>query len=331
MKSTDKKIAALVQERNDTKYLFTAGPASLLPENLTGLRPCFGRNDQDYAATEIDVLTQLKAMSGHSQIVRIQGSASLALEIMALNFLEGAVLIISTGYYSDRLQSLAESAARRVGSIRSVSAIPWNKMDEVKGSFDWVWACPTETSAGILVPITALRQVADRVGAQLMLDATASIGLEENHDVADVIGYSSCKGLFGLTGACFVAYNKKPANEVDSFYLSLSSHIEKKMTGPYHAIASLADVLPDHENFRQAVIINKKRFLTTYGDWLSQPFHHQPLLCTHVTVEVTTTDQRAVLYHPRSNLGGSVVCHLGEAHLGKSAQGDIQSVLEVKQ
>ena len=26
-----------------------------------------------------------------------------------------------------------------------------------------------------------------------MLDATASVGLEENHDLADVIGFSSCK------------------------------------------------------------------------------------------------------------------------------------------
>ena len=31
-----------------------------------------------------------------------------------------------------------------------------------------------------------------------MLDATASFGLE-NHKLADVFSYSSCKGLFGLT------------------------------------------------------------------------------------------------------------------------------------
>ena len=34
-----------------------------------------------------------------------------------------------------------------------------------------------------------------------MLDATASIGLEDEHELADLIAYSSCKGLFGLTGA----------------------------------------------------------------------------------------------------------------------------------
>ena len=50
-----------------------------------------------------------------------------------------------------------------------------------------------------------------------MLDATASIGLETNHNYADVIGYSSCKGLFGLTGAAFIAYNEPPQNEINSF------------------------------------------------------------------------------------------------------------------
>ena len=34
-----------------------------------------------------------------------------------------------------------------------------------------------------------------------MLDATGSIGLERYHELADVISFSSCKGLFGLTGA----------------------------------------------------------------------------------------------------------------------------------
>ena len=50
-----------------------------------------------------------------------------------------------------------------------------------------------------------------------MLDATASIGLEDGHNWADVISYSSCKGLFGLTGAGFIAFNTLPSNEIKSF------------------------------------------------------------------------------------------------------------------
>ena len=101
------------------------------------------------------------------------------------------------------------------------------------------------------------------------------------------------------------------------------------MTGPYHTIASLADVLPRYAFFRESVVINKRRFLREMEQWLTQPEEHQPLLCTHVNANITSSDTRTVLYTPRSDLGGSVVCHLGEAHLGASAQGEIQRALTV--
>jgi len=136
----DKSIEAFVAGQNDRKKLFTAGPASLLPENLTGLRPCFGRGDADYTAVETGVLDALKAMSGHSCIVRMQGSASLALEISTLNFLYGRVLVVATGYYSDRLAWLATSAKRRQSAISSVTTISWDGVETLTGHFDWVVA-----------------------------------------------------------------------------------------------------------------------------------------------------------------------------------------------
>lgn len=317
----------LVAARNADKLLFTAGPASLLPENLTGLRPCFGRGDDDYARVEEQVLAALLTMSGHQRIARMQGSASLALEIMAMNFLHGRVLIVDSGYYAERLYWLTGSAQRRGTPIIEVVRVASNEVDTVSGTFDWVFACSTETSRGLLQPIDHLARLAGRLGARLMLDATASIGLEEGHELADAIAYSSCKGLFGLTGASFIAFNEVPQHEVDSFYLSLSSHLEKRMTGPYHAIASLADVLPRHADFRAAVVANKQRFCRDMAAYLSLPMAQQPLLCTHVTCEITARDARAVLYTPRSGLGGSVVCHLGEVHLGREAKGDILDAL----
>lgn len=322
-------IASFVEQRNAEKLLFTAGPAALLPENLTGLRPCFGRGDADYAAVETRVLDALRSLSGHRHVVRMQGSASLALEVMALNFLHGRVLVVRSGYYSDRLTALAESALRRQGPVKEVLVADWERLDQVDGKFDWVVACYTETSCGLKLPVEMLRGVADGVGAKLMLDATASIGLEPRHDLADVIAYSSCKGLFGLTGAAFVAFHEAPTVEVDSFYLNLASHANKLMTGPYHAIASLDEVLADHEAFRMAVVENKAVFTQRMAGFLTRPQEHQPLLCTHVRCKITTRDPRAILYAPRTDAGGSVVCHLGEVHLARAARGDILSVLEI--
>lgn len=327
MSLSDLTIAQFVQARNDAKKLFTAGPASLLAENLTGMRPCFGRGDADYAATETAVLEALKKMGGQSNIARLQGSASLALEIMALNFLFGRVLVVNTGYYAERLSWLSRSAQRRLNQVAEVVEAGWKEVGSVAGRFDWVFACYTETSRGLKFPIADLRALADRLGAKLMVDATASIGLEPDHDLADVIGYSSCKGLFGLTGAAFVGYNDGPAVDVDSFYLRLQTHADKMMTGPYHAVCSLADVLPRHDHFRAAVAENKQVFMGRMHNHLTIPQSHQPLLCTHVDIEIGSKDVSGVLYKPRSDAGGSVVCHLGEAHLGHEARGAILDAL----
>lgn len=329
MSDKNHSIERFVRERNQGKFLFTAGPASLLPENLTGLRPCFGRGDEDYNRVEEKVLNTLKAMTGHRQILRMQGSASLALEIMALNFLYGRVLIISTGYYSERLKWLAESVQRRTGGVSEVVSVCWKELNNVVGHFDWLIACSTETSSGLNLPNRLLSGLAKRLGARLMLDATASIGLENDHDLADVIGYSSCKGLFGLTGASFIAFNEYPIQEVDSFYLNLTTHLEKRMTGPYHAIASLVDVLPKHNDFKSAVEENKRRFVRKMSNWLTVSAEYQPKLCTHVKCEITSRDSRAILYKCRGRLAGSVVCHLGEVHLKRQAQGHILEVLDI--
>jgi len=324
-----KSIETFVAAQNDRKILFTAGPPSLLPENLTGLRPCFGRGDDDYTNIEEKVLGALKTMTGHQNIVRMQGSASLALEIMALNFLYGRVLIVSTGYYSDRLKWLADSAVRLTGKVKEVVSVPWDNIESRTGCFDWIFACYTETSRGLKLSIETLSDLAKQTGALLMLDATASIGLEPGHELADVIGYSSCKGLFGLTGASFIAFNEPPSVEVDSFYLRLDTHINKLMTGPYHAICSLVDVLPNHDDFRAAVVENKNVFLRRIKKHLTLPDTNQPLLCTHVDCEIKSSNPHAILYKPRSNVGGSVVCHLGEVHLGRYARGGILDMLGI--
>jgi len=329
MNNKNKSIETFVTEQNERKLLFTAGPPSLLPENLTGLRPCFGRGDEDYTKVEEKVLAALKNMTGHRHIVRMQGSASLALEIMTLNFLYGRVLVVSTGYYSDRLKWLADSAMRRTTAVKEVISVSWKSFSTASGHFDWVFACYTETSCGLKLPIELLTDCAKRLGARLMLDATASIGLEPGHNEADAIAYSSCKGLFGLTGASFIAFNEPAAVEVDSFYLKLATHEERLMTGPYHAICSLLDVLPKHGEFRAAVVENKQAFSSRMKDYLTLPTIHQPLLCTHVSCEIKSRNPRAILYKPRSNVGGSVVCHLGEVHLGREAHAAILEGIEL--
>jgi 2-aminoethylphosphonate-pyruvate transaminase len=323
-------IKNFVARQNKSKNLFTAGPASLLEENLLGLRPCFGRGDTDYLKIENYVLNKLKSMSKHKYIVRMQGSGSLALEIVASNFFYGNILIIDTGYYSDRLYLLASNAKKNFNKIKKVDKISWKSFDKIiNKKYDWIWACPTETSVGLKLPISKLKKISKKFKSKLALDATASFGLEDGHELADVISYSSCKGLFGLTGASFVAFNNKPKHNISSFYLNIFNHLNKKMTGPYHSICSLYEVLKKHNKIKKSVIKNKKIFIKKMKKWITFDDENQPLLCTYINKKIKKIKNNVILYEPRNKLQGSVVCHLGEVHLRDKSNGNILDFIKI--
>lgn len=317
------KIKQFIKKQNNKKKLFTPGPGSLIEENILGLEPCFGRNDQKYEKLENFVLRKLKSLSGQNKIVRLQGSASLSLEISILNFIRGNVLVVDTGFYSERLKTMCKYAKINLKKIKNIESINWKKINKIKKKFDWIISCVTETSIGIKIPIKDLYNLKKRCRSRLFLDATASIGLEDGHKYGDLVSFSSCKGLLGLTGASFICYSIKPNNKIKSFYLDIKSHENKLMTGPYHTIGSLYLVLKNFQKFKFAVKINKKEFMKKFG-YLS-PHHrkHQPLLCTYLNKKISPLNKKVILYKPRINLPGSVVCHLGEVHLKNKAKGKI--------
>ena len=56
----DSTLREFVEAKNNAKKLFTAGPASLALENISGIEPCFGRGDDNYNQVEDRVLSNLK-------------------------------------------------------------------------------------------------------------------------------------------------------------------------------------------------------------------------------------------------------------------------------
>ena len=323
------KIKQFINFKNNQKKLFTPGPGSLIEENILGLEPCFGRNDKRYEKIENFVLNRLKKMSGQKNIVRLQGSASLALEIGIFNFISGNVLVIDSGFYSDRLKKMCKNLKNLNKKIKKIDAVNWRKIKNIKKKYDWIISCVTETSIGITIPIKDLYKLKLKCRSKLFLDATASIGLEKDHRYGDVVSFSSCKGLLGLTGASFISYNAKPANKIKSFYFDIKSHEKKLMTGPYHAIGSLYYIIKNFERFKFTIKINKKRFLEKYGNLSPYEKKNQPFLCTYISKKVRANNRKVILYKPRVNLKGSVICHLGEAHLKEKAKGKIINYLKV--
>mgnify|MGYP000853316353 CR=1 FL=1 len=307
--STDirQKAQRAITQINNQKLMLTPGPAVVLHENLEYLKPIFGRGDEEFTLMAESVTNWIKKLSGQDELVMQQGSSTLALELAAHSFVQGNVLLISTGYYSDRLEILLPKCC-------NVTICKYENIENIDGHFDWVLCAYTETSTAFKVDLKMIKDKVDKVGAKLYVDATGSIGLEENHHLADVMAFSSCKGLFGLTGASFIAHKKNLTPKFSEyFYFNMETQKNKMVTGPYHAIASLYGVMKTHAILRERVIKSKEKVLQKWGN-LTRDNKNQPLLCTYIEGKVTSLDNNIVLYSPRSELSGSVICHFGEIH-----------------
>ena len=59
-------------------------------------------------------------------MVSIQGPASLAIEIGLLNFVRGNVLVINTGYYSDRICSILKNSKKNSKFLRKIKYVKYS-------------------------------------------------------------------------------------------------------------------------------------------------------------------------------------------------------------
>ncbi len=306
--STDirNRVVQSLTQINNQKLMLTPGPAAVLHENIVNLKPLFGRGDSEYTKMAETVVEWIGRLSGQDEVVFAQGSATFGLELAAHSFVSGRVLLISTGYYSERLEKLLPSDC-------DVTICKYEELNDIDDEFDWVLCAYTETSVAFKVDLQMVRKKTNDCGAKLFVDATGSIGLEDHHEIADLMAFSSCKGLFGLTGACFIAHkNDLSPNNLNQFYFNLNTHKNKMVTGPYHAIASLYGVIENHPLFRQRVLNSKNYILDKYKNIVRES--NQPLLCTYLEGKVMAVDDNVVLYTPRSELSGSVICHFGDIH-----------------
>lgn len=300
------RVQKAITDQHNHKLMLTPGPAVLLHENIQHLKPVFGRGDEEYLLMAENVADWIKNLSGQDELIMAQGSATLALELAAHSFVHGKVLIVSTGYYSDRLEKLLPEGCE-------ITICNYQDLDIVTDNFDWIMCAYTETSTAFKVNLEKIKTKSNSLGARLYVDATGSIGLEDNHELADVMAFSSCKGLFGLTGACFVAYKSalQPKN-LSSFYFNLDTQKNKMVTGPYHAVCSLYGVMDNHDLLKERVVKSKNYVLKKWGELCRES--NQPLLCTYLEAKVTSKDKDVILYSPRSKNHGSVICHFGEIH-----------------
>lgn len=93
----NQELENFVKKSNLSKNIYTAGPSSLLNSALTEIKPCFGRNDYQYQEAKDFVIKYLSRMTSHENLISLQGSATLAIEIAIANFCRGKILVVETG------------------------------------------------------------------------------------------------------------------------------------------------------------------------------------------------------------------------------------------
>ena len=224
-----KAFESMISKRNKEKLMLTPGPSSICDYGIKNISPVFGRGDEDFQNRNAEVFNWLKKISGQDEIISLIGSATLAIEISIANFFYGDILILDTGFYSRRIYEI-------VSKYFKADLVEIKEISSINKNYDWVAACFTETSKGYKFSINFLEKLKLRTKANLFLDATGSIGLEEGHELADLVAFSSCKGLLGLTGGSFIGKKNniiQNSSKELPYYLQYKTHYEKLVTGPY--------------------------------------------------------------------------------------------------
>jgi cytidyltransferase-like protein len=329
-----RSVVSIVERNNSQKCLLTPGPTNIHPSSLLDIRPVFSRGDDDYSEVTGRVLEAVRALAGQDGIAAMQGSATTAIEVATTNFLKGNVVVIVSGYYSERMLAMIKVKQGKLG-LASVVGMTYEKfLEQARGlnKIDWIVAAYTETADAFLIDMKKVKKIANGHNARLMIDATGSINLEDHHELADVTMFSSCKGLGGLTGAGFITYDKNLLAELNftpkEFILDLQTYIDKKTTSPAHTLLSLDSVSANFAENGLRVRQGKAMFVERFSKYLFRP-DNQPNLCTKVKNAGLKIPAGMVGYEPRTATANcQVVCHLFEQYPSNRAVGGVYELMK---
>ena len=190
-------------------------------------------------AGEIARLLRLAFGTSNRATFPISGTGTAGMEAALINMLEpGEKLIIGhNGFFGDRMVQIVE----RCGGVPVPVAAEWGRPilpDQVEtackreGKVKGIAVVHAETSTGVLQPLDGLRQIADRCGAYLLVDAVTSLGghpVETDRYGVDVCYSGTQKALSAPTGLSpitlsdrFLDLIRTRPRKLQSYYLDLA-------------------------------------------------------------------------------------------------------------
>lgn len=212
--------------------------------------------EPEYIDLVREVRGRLSDMTGGYHPYILGGSGTAALEAMVTSCVStGPVLILSDGYYSDRMSDLFE-----IHNIpHRVLSFPWLEgwdLDVIETalrseSFEWVTMCHHETTVGRINPVEAVAEIAKSCGTKTMVDAMSSYGADPlDLTNIDVFATAPNKCFHGLPGLSIVLSQEfVPSYTPRTYYLHLARYAGENppLTPPVPALKCFREALREHD------------------------------------------------------------------------------------
>ncbi|MEY4546597.1 MAG: Purine catabolism protein PucG [Pseudomonadota bacterium] len=250
------------------------GPSHVPASVLSALaRPTIGHLDPEFLALMDQVRDMLRGVFGTQNqcTLPMSGTGSAGMETCLVNLVEPGdrVLVGVNGVFGTRLAEVA----RRAGAEVTVVEGEWGRALDASAlekaaagrSYQLLCVVQAETSTGVLQPIEPMRQLADRLGALLLVDTVTSLGgvpvqLDALGIDATYSGTQKClSSPPGLSPVSLspraVAKLEARKTPVQSWYLDLSLIL--KYWGQervYHHTAPINALYGLHESLRQVLV-----------------------------------------------------------------------------
>lgn len=255
------------------RVLLGPGPSDVAPSVLSALaQPTLGHLDPRFLEIMDQIRSMLRSAFGTTAELcfPMSGTGSAGMETCFANLLEpgDAVLIGQNGVFGTRMQDVAERCGARVTTVVG----EWGRALDVDafrsaaagGRFKLVCVVHAETSTGVLQDLKGFRELADELGALLLVDAVTSLaGTPVRMDDwgIDAIYSGTQKCLSCPPGLAPVGFSARAqevlgqrSTKVQSWYLDLS--MIAKYWGAeraYHHTAPINMLYGLHEALRLAL------------------------------------------------------------------------------
>lgn len=182
---------------------------------------------------------------GHEAIL-VTGSGTSAMEMAVISSVreDREILVINNGVYGDRLRKIAESHRIPVTEVvgdwfTPIDVVEIEKALAANPKIDAIAAVHHETTTGVINPIKAIGDIAQKAGVLFVVDSISGTAIESQdlgEVAADIICGTANKGLHGLPGMSFILASQAAVYRLyevpsRSLYLNAATYLDGQRRG----------------------------------------------------------------------------------------------------